>query len=134
MSAVVLTLPAPCKPLNANERTHWAAKAKRVRAWRARAYVAAIQAGRPKLDRAHVTVVVHATTNRKRDIANLHPTVKAAIDGIVADGGVLPGDDDAYLVGPDLRPGEKRDVFTLVVTLDPACGCGDCVARFGGAA
>jgi hypothetical protein len=57
--------------------------------------------------------------------------VKACIDGIVGDAHVLPGDDDAYLVGPDLRPGDKAPVFTLTITFDDACECRDCAHRFG---
>lgn len=127
---IVLEIPAPCQAISANQRIHWAKRARWTKAWRARAYVAAIQAGRPKLDRAHVTVTIHFTDKRRRDVANLYPTVKAVVDGIVGDASVLPDDSDAYLVGPDMRPGDKRDVLTLVVTLDPDCGCAACAERW----
>lgn len=127
---LTLTIPAPCEPLNSNQRLHHHVKAKRTAAWRARAHVAAIQAGKPRLDRAHIRVTVHSTTNRRRDVLNLAPTVKACIDGLVQDAGVLPDDSDTYVIGPDLRPGDKRPVFTLTITLDDACGCADCAARW----
>lgn len=127
---LTLTIPAPCEPLSSNQRVHWRVKAKRTAAWRARAHVAAIQAGRPKLERAHVTVTVHSTTNRRRDVLNLADTAKACLDGIVSDAHVLPDDSDAYVVGPDLRPGPKADVLTLTVALDDACECRDCRARW----
>ena len=40
--------------------------------------------------------------NRKRDVNNWQPTAKALVDGLV-DAGVLEDDNDAHLVGPDLR-------------------------------
>ena len=127
---VTLTLAAPCDPLNSNQRLNRYVTAARVKQWRARAHVAVIQAGRPKLDRAHVTAVISHTTNRRRDALNWWPTVKAAIDGAV-EAGLLPDDSDAYVVGPDLRPGDKADVFTVALTFDPDCECRDCAHRFG---
>jgi hypothetical protein len=131
---LTLTIPAPCKPLNSNDRLHWQVKRKRTAAWRARAHVAAIQAGRPKLDRAHVTATIHPLTRRKFDAGNFYPTVKACIDGIVGDTGLLPDDDNAHLVGPDIDPGDKAEAFTVVLVIDPECGCRRCEARFGEAA
>lgn len=130
VSVVILTLPAPCEPLTSNQRLNRYVAAARIKQWRARAHVAAIQAGRPKLDHAHVTVVISHTMNRRRDSLNWWPTAKAVIDGIV-ESGVLTDDDDKHLVGPDLRPGPKAAVFTLTVTLDDECACADCRARFG---
>lgn len=57
----------------------------------------------PYMDRAHLTVYVSWPDRRRRDVANLHPTIKALIDGIVTDANRLPDDDDAHLIGPDLR-------------------------------
>lgn len=133
MSVLTLTIEAPCKPLNANQRLHYAQKAQRTAMWRARAQVAAIQAGKPKLDHAHVWAVVGYPQNREYDAGNYYPTAKAVLDGIVT-AGCLPDDSNTYVVGPDMRPGEKADVFTLTITLDPECECLDCRARFGGAA
>lgn len=70
------------------------------------------------MQRAHLTVYIAAPTARRRDAANLHPTVKALLDGMVAYG-VLPDDSDAYLVGPDLRPDtERSDAGTYRFTFD----------------
>jgi hypothetical protein len=126
---LTLTIPAPCEPLNSNQRLHHHVKAKRTAAWRARAHVAAIQAGKPRLDHAHVRVTVHRTTAHSYDAGNYYPTAKACLDGIVA-AGCLPDDSNAYVIGPDLRPGDKRPVLTLTITLDDACGCADCAERF----
>lgn len=132
---LTLVLPAPCAPINSNHREHFRTEAKRTAAWRARAQIAAIQAGKPQLDHAHVWAVVGYPTNRSYDAGNFYPTAKAALDGIVS-AGVLVDDSNKFVVGPDLRPGPKAEggVFTLTISLDDECCCVDCVARFGGAA
>ena len=124
-----LTIPAPCEALSSNQRLHHMVKAKRTAAWRARAHVAAIQAGKPSLERAHVRATVHRTDKRSYDAGNWYPTAKAILDGIVS-AGCLPDDSNTYVVGPDMRPGEKADVFSLTITLDPDCTCVDCVERW----
>ena len=126
---LTLTIPAPCEPINANHRLHPHVKAKRTAAWRARAQVAAIQAGKPRMDRAHVRAVMSITSRREFDAGNWYPTAKACLDGIVT-AGCLPDDSNAYVVGPDMRPGEKADVYTLTITLDDECACEDCRARW----
>ena len=113
-----LKLPAGEDWINANERAHWASKAKRTRYWRDRAAWIAKRAGIPHMERAHITVTVHKTTNRRYDPANLAPTAKAIVDGLV-DAGVLDDDDKTRVIGPDMRAGEKSDVRQLVVTIEP---------------
>lgn len=98
---LVLTLPRTLL-LTTNQRVHHMVRAERTREIRQRANLAA----RPKrvhMDRAHLTVGIGWPDKRRRDAHNLIPTLKAAIDGIVA-AGWLPDDDDAHLIGPDLRP------------------------------
>lgn len=105
--------------INSNERTHWAVRAEKTRAWRLVAKIASQNAGLPKgLQRAHVTVYVHKTNNRPYDVHNLYGTAKAAIDGLVSDYGLLPDDSNAYLTGPDMRHGEKQDQagITVIIT------------------
>jgi hypothetical protein len=117
--ADVLVLQPDLRPLNANERLHWAAKSVRTAAWRGHAARMAVAAGLPKHQRAHITVTVSFPDKRRRDVHNLFPTAKAIVDGLVADYGLLPGDDDRYLVGPDMRRGEKcagLPVFTVTIT------------------
>ena len=90
--------------LTSNQRLHWAPKSGRTAAIRSLAYRATRNAKLTPMDRAHCTVHVTWPGNqRRRDVGNLMPTVKAAIDGIVTDGHLLPNDDDAHLIGPDLR-------------------------------
>lgn len=107
--------------LNANQRHHWAVKCRKVHAIRSAAYFAAFRRvfNEPPYLRAHLVVTVGWPDKRRRDVANLSPTIKAAIDGIV-DAGLIPDDSDAHLVGPDLRPyvaGEKgRVLLTFTFT------------------
>ena len=118
MSTLTLVIPAPCKPINSNHRLNTYVKAERTRLWRARAQVAAIQAGKPRFERAHVRAIVG------------YPTAKACLDGIVS-AGCLADDSNDYVVGPDMREGDKAKTFTLTITLNPDCECLDCSHRFG---
>ena len=130
MSPLTLVIPAPCKPINSNHRLNTYVKAERTRLWRARAQVAAIQAGKPRFERAHVRAIVGYPTARSYDAGNFYPTAKACLDGIVS-AGCLPDDSNDYVVGPDMREGDKAPVFTLTITLNPDCECLDCSHRFG---
>lgn len=105
--------------INSNERYgHWAVRAEKTRAWRLVAKIAAQNAGLPKgLERAHITCTVHKTTNRSYDAGNLSPTAKAIVDGLVSDYGLLPDDSNEHVVGPDMRPGEKRDQAGITITI-----------------
>jgi Holliday junction resolvase RusA-like endonuclease len=58
----------------------------------------------PTLARAHIVGEFRPPDRRRRDVANLYPSFKAAIDGLV-DAAVLVDDDDTHLVGPDMRLG-----------------------------
>lgn len=108
--------------LTANQRFHWAEKARRVAYWRDLARVTALGARHaaglpaPALQRAHVLAVITWPTNHRRDVSNWHPTIKACVDGI-ADAGWLPDDNDRHVIGPDLRRGHGP--FAITVTLTP---------------
>ena len=83
--------------LNLNDRLHWRVKARRTDAWRNLGAWYAAAAGVPRLDRAAITVEFSWPDHRKRDVTNWSATVKALVDGIVSDAGVLPDDDDEHL-------------------------------------
>ena len=108
MTEWTLTIPAPCKFINLNARTHWAPKAQMTKAWRNAAHVAARNAELPKgLQAVHVVAHIIKPTSREYDVHNLMPTLKAAIDGLVTDYGLIPDDTNKHLTGPDLRQGGK---------------------------
>lgn len=107
--SLTLTLPVAVPSMevaNANDarREHWAVKSRKARALRARGALAWRLAGSPRMDRVRCVVHVYYPDRRKRDVANLHPTVKALVDGMVA-AGLLADDDDAHLTGPHLEHG-----------------------------
>ena len=121
MTRIVVTVPI-ASMLSANGRgATWHAKAAKTSDLRNLGFLAARLVVPPVghlMQRAHLTVYIAAPTARRRDAANLHPTVKALLDGMVAYG-VLPDDSDAYLVGPDLRPDtERSDAGTYRFTFD----------------
>ena len=72
----------PCEPLNANWRIHWTDRRERVAMVREVVTARARQAGIPKC--RHLTVTLHYQPgdNRRRDVDNLVPTLKAACDAL----------------------------------------------------
>lgn len=117
---MIVTIPRS-SALTANQRPHWRTKATLTRDLRTRGRIAWRLADIAPMDRAHLTVTLAWHDNRRRDAANWHPTVKALIDGMT-DAGALPDDDNAHLIGPDLRaatdpavaPGTIRLTFEWV--------------------
>ncbi len=106
MTASTVTVQGPPRLLTSNLRLHWATLALLTRQWREAAHWAAKAARLPRgLDRVHIVAYVHpAKGGRLRDCHNVYPTGKAAVDGLV-DYGLIEDDDDAHLIGPDLRRG-----------------------------
>lgn len=109
-------LPAGLELLNANHRGSWHRKARVTRNLRETAAWAARIAKVPRFGRAHILAEYCPPDRRRRDPANLYPSVKACIDGLV-DAGVLADDDAEHLDGPDMRLGpvvpRGRLVFTI---------------------
>jgi crossover junction endodeoxyribonuclease RusA len=114
----IVTVTGP-RWLNANDRLHWAPKAKATKQWRDNAAWAVKAAHVPRVTgKAHITAVLLFPDRRRRDPANWYPTVKACIDGLVP--GVLADDDVNHLSGPDMRsrvhPGLKVPTVELHIT------------------
>ncbi len=104
---VSVPLDLRAEALSANGREHWSERQARTRVLRDKGKVThrdvAREFGRYGVTRARLTVrVTWPADGRRRDVANLAPTIKALVDGAI-DAGVLPDDDDKHLVGPDLR-------------------------------
>ncbi len=82
-----IILPLPAKELSPNARCHWAAKAKKTRHARTRAYVTAVKflehSQPPKWERAMSQLVFYFPTNRRRDADNLLASCKGCLDGLV---------------------------------------------------
>lgn len=90
--------------LSANDRRHFLGQSSKVKAWRERAYWAARSVNVPRIERAYLLAELRFNTNRRRDPANWHPTVKAVLDGFV-DADVFADDSADYVLGPDVRLG-----------------------------
>ena len=86
--------------LNANDRLHWAVKARKTQ--QLRQLAKAKSRGCPTFDQARCTCRITWRRRHRRDAANWAPTAKALVDGCV-DAGLLVDDSRDYLVGPDMR-------------------------------
>ncbi|MGA5764507.1 hypothetical protein [Nonomuraea bangladeshensis] len=109
-----LTLPAGLELLNTNQRPHWRVRAERTKKLREAAAWEARKAAVPRLGRAHILGEFRPPNRRRRDVANLYPSFKACVDGLV-DALVLPDDDDTHLLGPDMRLGKLAAGAQLVL-------------------
>lgn len=113
----------PANYLSANDRMHWAEKARRTKALRSLAAHAWRKAGQPQHQRVHCTILIGYPDRRKRDAHNLMPTAKALIDGMVhpAPGvrGLLPDDSDIFITHLTVTPGPVTPgAFTLKFTFE----------------
>lgn len=102
-----ITIPAPAPWLSANDRDNRYARARKVKAWRVAAYVAALRARPPKgVDLVRVDVEFRfAGPAPVKEIENLRPTLKAVIDGAVGPAratapgyGIVVDDTDIHLI------------------------------------
>lgn len=112
---LILDVPAPCKFVNANDRTHPLVKARLTASWRAAGRLAVPHNTEPFTGRVRVLAHIYKPRRGRYDPNNLNGTTKAILDGIV-DAGVLPDDSFEYVDGPDHRHGgygQPRIVFTL---------------------
>lgn len=106
-------LPAGIELLNANRRIHWRRRAEITKAIREATHLLACGSV-PRLQRAQIVAEYRPPDRRRRDVHNLYPSAKAAVDGLV-DAGVLPDDSDRYLIGPDMRCGDVEPAGRLVL-------------------
>lgn len=91
-----LELPWAKPPLNANQRLHWRAKARMVKAVRRTAWALARNAKIPACAHIRVWLVYQPRDSRRRDPSNLMPTQKPSLDGLV-DAGIVPDDTPEYV-------------------------------------
>ena len=117
MSGWTIEVPRPY--LTANQRMHWKPRnlvtqnIKDAVIWRCR------QQKVPVMGRVHVTVLVRVPDRRRRDLENLAPTVKAAIDGLVL-AEIIPDDNWEHLVGPDYRVIQEGSVLSVALVVEAA--------------
>lgn len=106
--------------LSANDRRHWADKAKRTRSLREMGYLIATQQAPGAFNTTHVAAFIGYPRNGKADPANSAPTVKALIDGMT-DAGVWPDDDSTHVIGPTFLRDAKcaAGMHTVRLVLTP---------------
>ena len=106
-------------PLNANQRLHWAQRAKLTKSIRHEAATRARAAHIGPKD--HVTVTLHyqPRDKRRRDRGNLVPTHKALLDGLV-DAGIVPDDNPTYVDErmPEIHPPVKGQPSKCWLTIE----------------
>lgn len=88
--------------ISANDRFHRQEVAKRSKRWRATAAEVASTWSAEALPWSRVVVWYRFPTNARREVANLQPTTKAIVDGLV-DAGVMVDDRDEFSGGQDNR-------------------------------
>lgn len=98
-----IEMPAGMPLLNANGREHWSKRANVTSTIRMTARNLASHI--PHLERVKIRAIYYASNNRRRDMSNLFPSVKAAVDGLV-DAGVLKDDSDRFVVSLEMMRGE----------------------------
>lgn len=110
-----LVFPWLSPPLSANQRLHWARRARLTADVRNATALLARQAGVPAMGRCEVTLVWTVTDKRRRDTDNLYPTLKAACDGLV-DAGIVPDDTPEFMVkhAPVIEHGAVRGLVLMV--------------------
>ena len=114
---IELRFAPPTKPWSTNEdRTlHWAARAKRIKAWRVAARAACVQQAVAAMGPAVVSIELPFARGGRRDPMNYIGTCfKAAIDGLV-DAGLWPDDTADYVTieQPVLRGGGDAVVLRI---------------------
>ena len=86
-----LKLPYQRPPLHANQRLHWAAKARMTKRARELSALLARSEGIPACRQVRVRLLWCVSDRRRRDPSNVVPTQKPLVDGLV-DAGVVPDD------------------------------------------
>lgn len=98
------------KPLSLNDRQHWQTKRKLTRAWRDHTRDLAVRAGVARVERFTVVLHYRPRDNRRRDVDNLTPSLKACVDGLI-DAHVCEDDDSTRyrLTSPEIHPARKGE-------------------------
>ncbi|MCP3426012.1 hypothetical protein NBM05_08355 [Rothia sp. AR01] len=91
--------------INSNDRGHWSLRHDYTRLWRAQARTRAARTDLViDLNRVRIDASVFKARANRYDPANLYPTAKAVVDGLV-DYGLVVDDDWRHVEGPFLHHG-----------------------------
>lgn len=105
-----IRLPYTTPPLTSNQRLHWRSEYAIKKALRQAVTLAARAQNIPPLESAHIVLVYTPRDRRRRDSHNLVPSVKVAVDALVALG-ILKDDTPEYLSEsmPIIAPPDRND-------------------------
>ena len=118
MTAVIMLAISRDVVLTSNQRLHHMAKARKTRVIRDMACVMARYERPAKMQAATCEVEVKwPALKRTRDAHNLQPTVKAALDGIIGDYGLLPSDSDQHLKAVTFTASDERTTLPGIAAL-----------------
>jgi len=92
--------------ISANDRSHYRERSKKTEKLRSEAYKAAKAQPFMPFTKVRIRCIFRAPDNRRRDVANLYPSFKACIDGLV-DAGVMKDDNDSVVRELSLVRGEN---------------------------
>lgn len=95
-ATLVVKIPIVSPLLSLNQRLHWAQRSAATRAIRDEVIWQVRHLGVGALEKPTVTLHLVPKDKRRRDVDNLVPTSKAAVDGLVA-AGVLADDSPAFV-------------------------------------
>lgn len=101
-----IELPPGIPTLNANDRIHWGTRKDRTAALRAETCKEAQRQTFFPFSRVRIRCIFRAPSNHRRDVANLYPSFKAIIDGLV-DAGVIREDHDGIVKEVSIIRGEN---------------------------
>lgn len=96
----LIDLPYLRPPLSANQRVHWAVRAKATNDVRQRTAWLIRAARVPRLGRVEIQLGYTPPDRRRRDTDNLVPTLKPVADAVV-DAGVVPDDTPDWVTKPE---------------------------------
>lgn len=110
MRHIVIPLSHTKPPITANNRLHWAQRARIVKDLRTEAFLRARSQRLPSADKITFRLHYRPRDNRRRDVGNLMPTHKALLDGIV-DAGIVEDDTPRYVdeLMPRIHPPSKGE-------------------------
>lgn len=108
-----IEMPPGLPLLNANDRIHYRERAKKTEKLRSEAFRIAT-GSLMSFGKVRIRCIYRAPDNRRRDVANLYPSFKAAIDGATS-AGVLPDDNDKYVKSVELLRGENLPKGQLIL-------------------
>lgn len=119
MTAVDTPQPDGTPWLAINDRTHFAVRAVRTRAWRSAAAANASQQARPIPGPVEIHAVIHKSTRVRYDLDGATATVKACIDGL-RDASIIGADDHGTVVRLTVTDGGPRKPGGVVLHITPS--------------